>query len=286
MEQIRELLVTCWNSLQLITLWDVLDMAIIAFAIYKLLTTVSRTNSANVVKGICFVIILMWMSSFLHLPVVSYLLSQTFELGILALIVLFQPEIRRFLEQMGNSNFHGLFSRRYAHSEMDTAIAQTVLAYTDLSRDKTGALIVFERKNSLENYIKTGTIVDAAPTAELIKNIFFVNTPLHDGAVIVRGGRIASAACMLPLSNNPNLSRDLGMRHRAGVGMSENSDAVVAIVSEETGAISVAVDGVLKRHLTVETLDKLLRTELLPGEQPKKTFSFRKNGGPKEGAKQ
>jgi len=256
--------------MQTVSIWDVLDVAIIAYLLYKLITAVSLTNSANVIKGIILVIVVMWLSSLLHLTVVNYLLKQTFQLGILALIVLFQPEIRKFLEQVGNSNLKGLFSRRFSNSDMDSAIAQTVIAYTDLSRDKIGALIVFERKNLLDAYIRTGTIVDAVPTAEIVKNIFFPNTALHDGAVIIRDGRIAAASCMLPLSNNPNISRELGMRHRAGIGMSENSDAVIAIVSEETGTISVAVDGMLKRHLSVETLDKLLRNELMPGEEPKK----------------
>lgn len=265
----------CWNFLQTVSIWDVLDVAIIAFLLYKLITAVSQTNSANVIKGIGLVIVVMWLSSLLHLTVVTFLLKQTFQLGILALIVLFQPEIRKFLEQVGNSNLKGLLGKRFSNSAMDSAIAQTVIAYTDLSRDKIGALIVFERKNRLDAYIKTGTIVDAVPTAEIIKNIFFPNTALHDGAVIIRDGRIAAASCMLPLSNNPNLSRELGMRHRAGIGMSETSDAVIAIVSEETGTISVAVNGMLKRHLSVETLDKLLRNELMPAEEPKKRSSLK-----------
>ena len=132
-----------------------------------------------------------------------------------------------------------------------------------MANEKTGALIVFERINKLDNQMNTGTIINAETTAELMKNIFYNKAPLHDGALIITEGRIAAAGCMLPLSNNPNLSRDLGMRHRAGIGMSEHSDAVVAIVSEETGSISVAIDGMLKRHLTPETFDKILRNELL-----------------------
>jgi diadenylate cyclase len=142
-----------------------------------------------------------------------------------------------------------------------------VLACTDLSATRTGALIIFERDNRLDDQIRTGTIIDAETTAELLKNIFYPKAPLHDGAVIIRSGRIQAGGCMLPLSNNPNLSRDLGMRHRAGIGMSEASDAVVVIVSEETGAISVATGGMLKRHLTKETFEKLLRTELMAGEE-------------------
>ena len=147
--------------------------------------------------------------------------------------------------------------------EIETAITQTTEAYADLSRDKVGALMVFERKNLLDDVIKTGTALDCGVSSELLKNIFWNKAPLHDGAVIVREGRIVGAGCMLPLSGNVNLSRDLGMRHRAGIGMSEHSDAVVVIVSEETGSISAAVGGMLKRHLAPETLERLLRNELL-----------------------
>ena len=142
-------------------------------------------------------------------------------------------------------------------------------AYASLSTDKVGALMVFERKTLLDDVLKSGTVIDATASAELLKNLFWNKAPMHDGAVIVRNGRVAGAGCMLPLSTNVNLSRDLGMRHRAGIGMSENSDAVVAIVSEETGSISVAVDGMLKRHLAPETLERLLRKELMPSEAPR-----------------
>ena len=151
---------------------------------------------------------------------------------------------------------------------------QTVLACSDMSKSRTGALIIFERDNRLSDYINTGTIVDAAPTAELIKNLFYNKAPLHDGAVIIREGRIAAAGCMLPLSSNPNLSKELGMRHRAGIGMSERSDAVVVIVSEESGGISVAVDGMLKRHLSPETCERLLRNELLQKEEARQKTGF------------
>ena len=149
---------------------------------------------------------------------------------------------------------------------------QTVLPSASMSESKTGALIVFERTSSLNDPIATGTIVNADVSSELLRNIFFVNSPLHDGAVIMREGRLAAAGCMLPLSKNASLSSDLGMRHRAGIGMSEHSDAVVAIVSEETGSISIAMDGMLKRHLTPETFGKILRAELMPDAegQPKK----------------
>ena len=163
-----------------------------------------------------------------------------------------------------------------AGSAVEQAIDQTVLACTEMSQTRTGALIVFERENLLDDMVRSGTVLDAAVSSELLKNIFFVKAPMHDGAVIVRDGRVLGAGCMLPLSKNVNLSRDLGMRHRAGIGMSENSDAVVVIVSEETGSISVAIGGMLKRHLKPETLANILRNELLPQEvgEDKPKFSL------------
>ena len=274
MEKFNDFMNYLLNFIQTVTVWDILDIAIIAFIIYKVLSFVRKTNSANVVKGIILLIAVMWLSSLMHLSVVSYLLGSTFEIGLLAIIVLFQPEIRRLLEQFGSSsNFKDLFGRPNKVRNIESAIAQTVLACTDMARSRTGALLVFERDINLDSYSTTGTIVDASPAAELLKNIFYDKAPLHDGAVIVRDGRVAGAACMLPLSSNSNISRDLGMRHRAGIGISERSDAVVAIVSEETGAISVAIDGMLKRGLSPDTLEKLLRNELVPAEE--KTGLFR-----------
>jgi diadenylate cyclase len=214
-------------------------------------------------------IIALGISNLLQLNVINFILSNVMELGILALVILFQPELRRILEQFGG-NFSGwLSNRKLSRAEVETAIAQTVFACESMSKTKTGALIVFERNVTLDDCIKTGTVLDAEPTSELLKNIFYPKAPLHDGAVIIRKGRVTGAGCMLPLTNNSNLSRDLGMRHRAGIGMSERSDAVVAIVSEETGAISVAVGGMLKRHLTPITFEQILRNELIAEEEQK-----------------
>ena len=189
---------------------------------------------------------------------------------------------------MGSRRFTAFFIHEESAGAMERAISQTVLACTEMSQTRTGALIVFEREILLDDMVRSGTVLDAAVSSELLKNIFFVKAPMHDGAVIVRHGRVLGAGCMLPLSKNVNLSRDLGMRHRAGIGMSENSDAVVVIVSEETGSISVAIGGMLKRHLKPETLENLLRNELLPREEDpaeKPKFSLlailksRKDGG-------
>ena len=254
-----------------ISIWDVADIAIVAYVVYRILILVRRSRTAQVAKAILLLLIVLAVASWLPLRVVYFVLSNLLTMGALALIVVFQPEIRRFLEQLGSSSLGDMFSREEAPPEVEAAIAQTVQAYTSLSKDKVGALMVFERKVPLDDIIKTGTPLNSTVNAELLKNLFWNKAPLHDGAVIVRNGHIVGAGCVLPLSGNVNLSRDLGMRHRAGIGMSENSDAVVAIVSEETGSISVAENGMLKRHLAPETLERLLRNELLPQQEPTKT---------------
>ena len=250
-----------------ISIFDVLDVAIIAYIVYRVLMLVQRSRAAQVAKAILLLLVALGLSYLLQLRVINFVLSRMVEMGTLALVVVFQPEIRRFLEQLGSSRLGDMFSREEAPPDVENAITQTVQAYTSLSKDKVGALMVFERKVPLDDIIKTGTMLDSTVAAELLKNLFWNKAPLHDGAVIVRNGHIVGAGCVLPLSGNVNLSRDLGMRHRAGIGMSENSDAVVAIVSEETGSISVAVNGMLKRHLAPETLERLLRNELLTQEE-------------------
>ena len=246
---------------------DLVDIAIVAFVIYELIRFIRRTHATKVANGILLLIIATWLSSSLNLMVTSFLMRQVIEIGILAVIVLFQPEIRRALEKVGSSQLFSLFGEEWGGQAIDNVISQTAYACEDMARTRTGALIVFERDNRLNEALASGTPVDAYVTTELLKNIFYDKSPLHDGAVIIKEGRLAAAGCMLPLSTNASLSRDLGMRHRAGIGMSEQSDALVVIVSEETGGISVASDGMLKRHLSSDTFEALLRRELLPLEE-------------------
>ena len=253
------------------TFFDVIDVLIVAAVIYTLIRFIRRTNSQKVANGILLLMVALWAASGLNLMVTSFLLRQVFNIGILAVIVLFQPEIRRALEKVGSSQLFSLFGKEWGGQAIDHVIMQTIYACEDMARTRTGALIVFERDNRLNEPLSSGTPVDAYVSTELLKNIFFHNSPLHDGAVIIKEGRLAAAGCMLPLSSNGSLSRDLGMRHRAGIGMSEQSDAVVVIVSEETGGVSVAVDGLLKRHLAPDTFEAILRRELLPLEQPQET---------------
>ena len=269
MDAILAVLEKAGRYLLTIRITDLLDIAIMAYLVYKLLSLVKSTRAANILKGVAIFLAALWLSSALELRSVNYLLSHMVSVGVLALMILFQPELRQILEQIGSKNIRLLrvFAPEQQVSEMEQAIDQAVMACTEMSKSRTGVLIVFERKILLNDMVRSGTTLDASVSSELLKNIFFVKAPMHDGAVIIRRGRILGAGCMLPLSKNVNLSRDLGMRHRAGIGMSENSDAVVVIVSEETGSISVAIGGMLKRHLTPETLSKLLCNELMPAPE-------------------
>ena len=259
-----------YNLIDTIRISDLIDIALISFVIYRLMWMVRKTSSGRVLKGILILLFAMWLCTALDLYTTSFFLNKAFELGIVVLVILFQPEIRRFLERMGSSSLGlgNVFSQNSQKSDnLEMAIRETVEAYASMSKDKVGALMVFERDNLLDDVIKTGTPLDCAISSELLKNVFWNKAPLHDGAVIVRGGRIVGAGCMLPLSSNVNLSRDLGMRHRAGIGISEHSDAVVVIVSEETGSISASMGGMLKRHLAPETMERLLRKELIADNQ-------------------
>ena len=264
MEAVRNVFVTALNGIKTMGITDLLDIIIVAYLIYKVIWFVRRTNSYNLAKGVALILIALGLSYVFQLTMINFLLRRTVELGLIAIVVLFQPELRRLLERMGRS-----FSskRTVSSTEIEDGITQTVLACTQMSASHTGALLIFERKEKLNSIMATGTIINSDISAELIKNLFYNKAPLHDGAVIMREGRIAAAGCVLPLTQSTNLSKELGMRHRAGIGLSEQSDAVVIIVSEETGDISLAVEGLLKRHLNGGTLDKLLRTELIQQEE-------------------
>ena len=269
MDRVLSLMEDIGRYLTLLKITDFLDVAIIFFLVYKLLSLVKSTRAENILKGIGIFMLALLAARALNLRAVYYVLKSVAEMGILALIILFQPEIRQILEKLGSKNIRlmRVFRSENEITELEKAIDQTVVACSEMSRTRTGVLMVFERNINLDDIVRTGTELDCEIVSELLKNIFFVKAPMHDGAVIVRHGRIIGGGCMLPLSKNVNLSRDLGMRHRAGIGMSENSDAVVVIVSEETGSISVAIGGMLKRHLMPETLGKLLRNELMPQEE-------------------
>lgn len=246
---------------------DYLDILIVAFLLYRLLPLIRSTNTGRVAKAVVVIIVVAWLTQLLHLYALNYILSQFLQVGIIAFVVLFQPELRRMLDHLGNMKLHKLLGTTRPGEDMAPVIAQTVMACEVMSREKVGALIVFARDNPLDEYFKTGSVIDGQVSEQLVRNIFFPKASLHDGAMIVRNGRIAAAGCVLPLSSSERLSADLGTRHRAGVGISEVSDAVVVIVSEETGTISVAIGGMLKRHLAPQMLEKLLSNELCPEEK-------------------
>ena len=245
---------------------DYLDILLVAFLIYRLLPLIRTPNTMRVAKAVVVVMVILGLAEVLHLYAMSFILNQFLSIGLIALVVLFQPELRRMLDHLGSVQLRGLLGGVKPVAEMDMVISQTVAACDCMSREKVGALIVFAREARLDDFIKTGTIIDGQVSEQLIRNIFFPKAALHDGAMIIREGRATAAGCVLPLSQSDRLSADLGTRHRAGVGMSESSDAIVISVSEETGTISVAEGGMLKRHLAPGTLEKLLRNALCKNE--------------------
>ena len=248
---------------------DYLDIILVAVLIYKLLPMIRSSGAVKVAIVIGAILVLSWITEEVELHTLNFLIDQLLSVGLLAVVILFQPEIRRMLDHITNLRLRKLFGISKQAQNMDPVISQTVMACEIMSQERVGALIVFERDSRLDDYMKTGTTIDGQVSEQLLRNIFFPKAALHDGAMIIRAGRVAAAGCVLPLSDSKRLSADLGTRHRAGVGMSEASDAVVVIVSEETGAISVAVGGMLKRHLAPQTLERLLRNELCKEEENK-----------------
>lgn len=275
MDSLKTFLQEALYSFSAIKIIDVLDILIVAFLLYRIVLIVHSSSASRVARAIIMILFATVITDALEMHLMHYLLSRILELGIIALVILFQPELRRALERFGGKYLKDFVSTKPQKTGLEEAIFATVSACEILSKERVGMLLVFERDVSLEEYAKSGTIVDAQTTEQLLRNLFFPKASLHDGAVIVRNGRIASAGCVMPLSENHHLSSDLGTRHRAAVGTSEVSDAVVVIVSEETGTISVAVGGMLKRHLAPQMLERLLANELLPKVNKNETFFAR-----------
>ena len=247
------------------TLTDFCDILIVAYLLYQAVRLVRDTRAVQLLKGLVVLVMIYAASSILQLRSLSFLIRYIFQYGALALLIVFQPELRRSLEQVGRTRFSNLQLFGGGNDNGDenarwrTAIGAIGEAAVFLSKRRIGALIVLERQTKLGEIVKTGTVIDAAPSAEILGNIFFPNSPLHDGALIIRQGRLLAAGCFLPLSDNFTISKEMGTRHRAGLGMSENSDAVVVIVSEETGVITMAVNGKLRRGFTGEQLTQELK---------------------------
>ncbi|MCL6633484.1 MAG: diadenylate cyclase CdaA [Alicyclobacillus herbarius] len=250
---------------------DALDILIVAYVIYRLLILIRGTRAVQLLKGVIVILLATAVSNFLHLQALNWLLNKIITLGLFAIPVVFQPELRRALEQLGRGGFFW-FSFTTDNEDIKRAASEIVKASQVLSKTKTGALIVIERNTGLSEYIETGTLVEGKVSTELLLNTFIPNTPLHDGAVVVRGDKMVAAGCFLPLTESRDLDRQLGTRHRAALGVTEQSDAVAVVVSEETGRVSLAVDGVLTQDLSEAALRELLDSLLTPKRAT--TFKF------------
>ena len=253
---------------------DAVDIIIVAFLIYGVVKLVRETRAGQLVKGLFLLVILFIISSYFNLVMVSRVLAYFFQFAFVAILIVFQPEIRKALEQVGRNNVGQSIAavvtgrdRSYDRAQIRKAINAVVDGVGILQQLKMGALIVFERKTKLGDIIETGTQINCEPSGQIVGNIFFNKAPLHDGAMIIRDGMIHAAGCSLPLTKNTSVSAELGTRHRAALGVSEESDAVVVVVSEETGQISVAVNGVLARRFTRDTLRDVLEGYLIPQEE-------------------
>lgn len=248
-----------------------MDILVVSYIFYKGYMLMRETRAEQLLKGIIFIILLIPVSSFLNLTMLNWILTKTLTIGVLSFIIIFQPEIRRALEHLGRTAFN---DKHILEDEetMERVITEVVNSIENLSDTRTGALLVIEQMTGLGDIINTGTKIDAMVSSALLENIFVVNTPLHDGATIIRNDRIVSAGCFLPLTNNQEINKKLGTRHRAAIGLSENSDALVIVVSEETGNISLAVNGVLTRNYTKERLKDILIRIIKRRQQKKLTF--------------
>ena len=264
------------NQISLLRITDIIDILIVSFIIYKALKFIRDTRTIQLLKGIVVLIIVMQVSYFANLHTVHYILSNAMQLGLIAILIVFQPELRRALEQVGRTSMGQWFNfdEQTDDVEKEKVIAEIKESCASMSKSRIGALIVMEREIKIGDIIGTGITLNADVSAELLINIFIPKTPLHDGAVIIRDNKIEAASCFLPLSQNPNVSKELGTRHRAGLGISEESDAVVVIVSEETGRISIACGGELNVNLTPEALEKNL---IRLFDVKKKDNRFKKN---------
>lgn len=251
--------------------WDImrslLDIAIVAYVIYRLLKLITGTRAQQLLKGLLLLLVFSVTASYLQLQMVNWLVQKLWILFAITLPIVFQPELRRLLEQLGRGSFFASHRTHNQNETMEQAIGEIVEAVAGLALTRTGALIIITKETGIAEYLESGSQLDAVVSASLLQNIFFPKSPLHDGAVIISNGRIERAGCFLPLSENPFLSRELGTRHRAGLGISEISDALVIIVSEETGAISMAREGKLERYLAPETLRMTLNREMLDQEK-------------------
>lgn len=273
MDKIYEIL-SSLNIEQDIGLNNIIDILIVSVVIYKVLMLVKETRAEQLIKGIIILLIALKFSEWANLVVIHFLLRNTVTIGAVALLIVFQPELRKALEYLGRSKFLKQSFMEFMDAEVEDHIHELMEAVVALSKSKTGALIVIEQEAPLLDIAETGTRLDSRITSELVQNVFFPNSPLHDGAMIIRKGRIEAAGCILPLSDSNFISKELGTRHRAALGLVESTDAFVLIVSEETGTISMARGGKLHRHLDSRTLEKFLRKELIKEHKNTSLLNF------------
>lgn len=259
------------NTIKSINIFSVLDILVVSYIFYKAYNLMKETRAEQLLKGMLLLVLLIPISSLLRLNMLYWILSNTLTIGVLSIIIIFQPEIRRVLEHLGRTTFNEVHILN-DEEKMDAVVGEIINAASNLSKLRTGALIVIEQRTGLAEIVTTGTKIDAAISSALLENIFVVNTPLHDGAVIIRNDRIAAAGCFLPLTTHDDLSKSLGTRHRAALGISENSDCIVVVVSEETGTISLAVNGSLTRNYDKEKLKDILIRILKKRQDKKKTY--------------
>lgn len=253
---------------------DLLDVIIVAYLFYKLSGLLHETRAGTLIKGIILVLIFAWISNLLQLNTINYLLRTFTQFAIMALLVVFQPELRRMLEKVGKTNFSNFFSAE--KSDVEKIASEIASAASAMSSRRIGALIVLERDVKISDIVRTGTEIDSKISSELLINIFIPNTPLHDGAVIVREDRILAASCILPLTQNEALSQEFGTRHRAALGLSESSDAAIIVVSEETGKISFTLDGNMSRNYTEDTLKKMIIKVMSPDSETSEEQKLKK----------
>lgn len=270
MEMIKDIGAFLLNQISSVSVFDILDIAIVSVIFYYIFKFVSDRRAGRLAIGVVFIVVALFVSDILNMHTLNFLLENVVQVGIIGLLIVFQSELRSFLEKVGGGGVIGSLNKRTGGDMQKTmeCINNVVEASVSFSNEKTGALMVFERSTKLGDVIRTGTVINSDPTAFLIKNIFYNKAPLHDGALIIRDNRLYSAGCFLPLSQNQDIIKDLGTRHRAAIGMSENSDCVVVVVSEETGSISLAVNGVLTRNYDEQSLKSEL-IKYLVGEENK-----------------
>lgn len=256
------------NSIKNMTFTSVVDILVVTYIFYKLYMLIKETRAEQLLKGIILIVILIPISNVLNLTMLNWILTKTLTIGVLSIVIIFQPEIRRALEHLGRTSF---LDKAFMEDDakLDKTVTEIAVATENLSKSKTGALMIIEQQTGLEDIANTGIKLDADISAALLENIFVVNTPLHDGATIIRNDRILSAGCILPLTSSRDINKKLGTRHRAAIGMSESSDAIVIIVSEETGTISLAVNGNLTRNYDGAKLKNVLKRIIVKKIQKK-----------------